>query len=290
MAAATLRRRLILLGTAGGLALLSNWLRVFIIIVVGHATDMQHFLVKIDHYYFGWVIFAVVLVGYIQVSSRWLDQYAQRDAPPAQAGIAGSGSLTLTGLTIIALALGPVWLQVESRRDVPAGHPASPPDVPGWSKPAAFDSIWQPAFVNTDVEYLVAYSNDASVQIGLYRALYFSQRQCKELRSEANSLTGPSLRVGESTHRTIVINGRTVEVSELIGQDSAGREVLIWSLYDLDGRPALMNLRSQLLYGSRSILGTPSAGVTAISLPCQADCDAARAVMLDFAASALPTI
>ncbi len=43
----------LLFGIAALFALLSNWLRVSIIIIAGHLTEMQTFLVRVDHYYFG---------------------------------------------------------------------------------------------------------------------------------------------------------------------------------------------------------------------------------------------
>ena len=64
------RTRWLLLGIAAVLALVTNWLRVFIIIVAGQLTDMQHFLVKVDHYYFGWFVFVFALGFYLYLSSR----------------------------------------------------------------------------------------------------------------------------------------------------------------------------------------------------------------------------
>ncbi len=74
------RSRLLLLAIAGTLALVTNWLRVFIIIVAGHLTNMQHFLVKVDHYYFGWFLFAFALLFYVYVSAR-LPRRASAERP-----------------------------------------------------------------------------------------------------------------------------------------------------------------------------------------------------------------
>lgn len=45
--------RLELLALATVLALLTNWLRVYLIILAGYLTDMQHYLVRVEHYRFG---------------------------------------------------------------------------------------------------------------------------------------------------------------------------------------------------------------------------------------------
>lgn len=43
------------------LAVMVNWVRVFIVIVAGHLTNMQHFLVH-DHADFGWLLFALTII------------------------------------------------------------------------------------------------------------------------------------------------------------------------------------------------------------------------------------
>ena len=70
---ATPKARGLLLILAAVLAMISNWLRVFTIIVAGYLTDMQHFLIQVDHYYFGWVLFAVVIVLFFLLANRVLD-------------------------------------------------------------------------------------------------------------------------------------------------------------------------------------------------------------------------
>src|ERR1700722_6618222 len=66
----TLRHRTLLVGLAGALALLSNWLRVSVVIEAGHLTNMQSYLVRVSHYGFGWVVFATAMVAFFLLGSR----------------------------------------------------------------------------------------------------------------------------------------------------------------------------------------------------------------------------
>jgi len=75
---ATPKARGLLLILAALLAMISNWLRVFTIIVAGYLTDMQHFLIQVDHYYFGWVLFAVVIVLFFLLANRVLNSRLNR--------------------------------------------------------------------------------------------------------------------------------------------------------------------------------------------------------------------
>jgi exosortase A len=68
----TWRARILLLAIAVGVTLLSNWLRVFIIIVAGHLTDMQHYLVAVSHSTFGWVLFAIML-SLVLFCASWIE-------------------------------------------------------------------------------------------------------------------------------------------------------------------------------------------------------------------------
>lgn len=51
-------------------AFLTNTIRVYIIIVAGHLTDMQHPLVK-DHIWLGWVVFAAAVFLVMSIAGKW---------------------------------------------------------------------------------------------------------------------------------------------------------------------------------------------------------------------------
>ena len=53
--------RIILIVVAIVVGIATNWIRIFIIIVAGQATNMESSLVK-DHDFFGWIVFAVALI------------------------------------------------------------------------------------------------------------------------------------------------------------------------------------------------------------------------------------
>jgi hypothetical protein len=53
---------------------------VFLLVVIGYTTEMQHYFVRVDHYWFGWAIFAVAIAIYFAIARRVRD-----DAP----GVAG---------------------------------------------------------------------------------------------------------------------------------------------------------------------------------------------------------
>jgi exosortase A len=282
--------RLKLLLLAGSLAVVTNWLRVFIIILAGHLTNMQHFLVKVDHYYFGWVLFAFTLVFYFWVSKRIERRDETVPAAPVRAPVSGTPVRLGVALAIAGLALGPLWSMVRAMERAPAEGQLAPPAVAGWTGPGQYDGWWRPVFANADEEFQVAYQDGSGTEVALYRAAYHSQRQGKELIGHSNSVMGERQQGQSLGSRRVSAGTANVEVSETMatGWDSHG--ILVWSVYALDGHPDRMGLMSRLEYGLKSLLKSPTASVVAIAAGCEMDCESARATLESFAAEALPAL
>jgi exosortase len=65
-----LKTCLIIFIIAGLLGLMTNWIRILIIILIGYYTEMQHSLVR-DHEFFGWVLFASMLFPALYFSPQY---------------------------------------------------------------------------------------------------------------------------------------------------------------------------------------------------------------------------
>jgi EpsI family protein len=188
--------------------------------------------------------------------------------------------------TTAALAAGPGWALAQNQPSAVAALP--PPDVAGFGSPKPSLGDWRPVFANADEEILVEYYRDAAVTVAVYRAVYHSQRQGKELRGFGNSVTGPRYREVEATEREVRIDGGSLTLLERVIESDDGRRRLVWSLYAVDGKPTAMRLTDQVAYGVRSLFGPPPASVVALSAECLPDCDRARTVLAAFAGPALP--
>lgn len=284
------RSRCLLLGLAGALALATNWLRVFIIIVAGHLTDMQHFLVKVDHYYFGWFIFVFALGLYLYLSSRV--PRGVREEPrsiPSRSTAPRGRPVAAATLSVAAVSLGPVW-SLASSGEALEPTVQSPPVLEGWSSPGLYLSDWRPVFANADDEFLVAYHSESTADVALYFAAYRSQHQGKELRGHGNSILGSRYHSKETRRREVLIEDVAVPVFEQLAEGMDNGELLVWSLFAVDGKPDPMGLPSQLAYGIRSLLRSPTASVIALAAECRPDCESARNALDAVAAQALPTL
>jgi EpsI family protein len=145
-------------------------------------------------------------------------------------------------------------------------------------------------FANADEEMLVEYYGDGATTVAVYRAVYHSQRQGKELRGFGNSLTGARYRELEATTREVPIAAGSLTVLERVVESDDGRRRLVWSLFAVDGEPTAMRLTDQVAYGARSLFGPPPASVVALSAECQPDCERARTALEALAGPALPAL
>jgi exosortase/archaeosortase family protein len=136
-------------------AMIGNWLRVFFVIYAGYLTDMQHFLVQVDHYYFGWGIF-ILLMAPVFWFARRFEPVESADEPvssreainPASGVLEGSSAATdisappatpgvkwlpWSALVFAGLAVAPLtWLVVLQMDSRPAPS-ALPAGQGGWT-------------------------------------------------------------------------------------------------------------------------------------------------------------
>lgn len=115
------RSSLKLLALAAAVGLISNWLRVYLLIVVAYATDMQHYLIRVDHLYFGWVVFLVCIWPMIVYGARLERNEAGRGYAPSpsliETRLPGS---TVSPVVALACALVICVPTVFERMAVPA--------------------------------------------------------------------------------------------------------------------------------------------------------------------------
>src|SRR5581483_5267338 len=82
-------RRFTLVCIMGIAAIVSNWIRVLIIVDAGYTTNMRHVLVSRSHYMFGWVLFSIVMFAFVWLCSR-APRVAEAGGTPVAANSPGS--------------------------------------------------------------------------------------------------------------------------------------------------------------------------------------------------------
>ena len=278
-----LRTRVYLFGLAIGLALVSNWLRVFIIIVAGDLTDMQHYLVRVDHSTFGWVVFGFAMIAFLLLGRlRFLNVPAPDATPGADStvarGAAPRSALHRYALAALAAGFAPAWLLLVPVRSAAGPNVSVPASMAGWTGPAEpCHGRWRPRFETADLQVKREFSR-ADARVCFYSATYLSQHQDKELIGYFSSIYDPDIDVVSAGARQVA--GRSVNELQL-GNETAGDRI-VWYAYAVGGSDLRRGVAAQLAYGLGSLHGAPAASVYAISALCVPDCAAARQLLTDF--------
>jgi EpsI family protein len=280
----TLRNRLKLLVLAASCALLTNWIRVSIIITAGHLTHMQSYLVRVSHYGFGWAVFAVAMAVFFILASRLpasrASQRSSWDTAPRNTAAARAGWACMAGCA--ALTAGPLLSWIAMRGDATAVAMLPPPaSVPGWTGPLPDTGGWRPVFKGADREELAAYRRGGA-DIEWYTADYAFQRQGRKLLSFDNSIGGAG---GFTVVQQEVETDASQPFVGLRLRDPDGAQSLLWYLYKIGPRTTSSGLRAQLWYGLASLLGPVDSQIVAFRAKCDADCASARQQLRGFVAS-----
>jgi exosortase A len=272
------RVQLVLLASA--LALVANWVRVYSIILAGYLTDMQHYLITVDHYRFGWIVFAGCMTIFFLLARR-LPTSLRREIPDESAAVADIGTLARGAAYAVAgFSLAPIWNFVS-----PTAAAADfesvvllPSKLNGWSGPQLEQGDgWRPVFVGADRSQMGSYRNvHRGTIVEMFAAVYAQQAQGKELVGYGNSIAGAD-HDGLQRER-VDVGWDAVELKAF----SDGRPWLIWYYYDIDGVRTATDRFAQIYYGLASLRSDPLSSVIALRTICASDCAAERQHLKDF--------
>lgn len=292
--------RIVLLVVALALALLANWLRVFAIIVAGHLTDMQHYLIVKDHYYFGWALFAVCMVP-LFVLDRRLQSRADTQPPlagaPQRRAAGGAvpqpgGAVALVALTLATLAVGGFLGHSATSTDFESSSRVALvlPEGAGWAARGEWLGDTRPVYAGATAE-AAGWYEVAGTRLGVFAAHYSHQTEGQEAVFFANRPEGTGSRVVREERRIVGAGRGAKAFVELETLDAAGGRWLVWYQLRVAGVSTDSNIVAKLLQAWGVVTGRPAAQVVVLAAECAApDCGAAREMLAERAAEATAAV
>ncbi|MDP2171340.1 MAG: exosortase A [Rhodocyclaceae bacterium] len=246
----SLRRRLIFVGVAILVPLIANWVRAYLIVMLGHFSGNQ-IAVGVDHLIYGWVFFGVVIMIMFAIGMRWREPEAALPPPAPDVEYPAAGKLTAALLLAALLALG-IALTPRAALIAMAAGPALPPPVltaqalatGGWQGVETPLTGWQPAFANPSATLNATLTKDGR-HVGVFIAYYQQQNYERKLISSENMLVTSSDKewalVGRDV-RQIALAGQSVTVrggslrSQLASIGAEPLRLKVWHWYWIDGQ------------------------------------------------------
>ena len=288
-------------------AILANWIRVYVVILAGYLTEMQHYLVQEDHYFFGWILFGVSLIPVFFLAT-WMERREERAGPGQPSVPVGDESLASTrmpGYAILALLVilggtaGNFVFSAERATD--AWCPRILPELPGWTLEPLADESWRPDFHGESVALSGRYARYGrdDVELVVWLMFYQKQAQGQELIFYANRPFDPEH--WQQLERTVATAGDSVPAVSLTleGRDESRRRLSYW--YEVGGRPTHQRWAAKGLQIPALLSGRADAALIAVSSACDDSagssishgndgCETADAAIEEFLRAAAPAV
>jgi len=311
------KRRVIFMLVSLAVPIVANWLRAYLIVIVGHLSGNK-LAAGVDHIVYGWVFFGIVIGVMFMIGARWSEPdnlNAPVAAPVGAVGAAAAsgnaaGSWAMVAAVLVLLgATHAAFAGLDRSREGPQlvlSLPAAGAD--GWavqSADAAPASLpFLPSFQNPSATASRVYvRGDGAVTAWV--AYYRDTGYDRKLVSSANNLVEPTL---EATWALVTSGGtqastaagpvpmRTAVLRHAPG--GAGRagaaRLRVWSVYWLGGRLTTSDAEAKVRLAINRLLGRGDDGAVVVlhtpvsELP--EDVAAADKRLADFVRANLPQL
>ncbi len=298
------RRRLAFVAVSFIVPVLANWLRAYMIVMLGHLSG-NHLAVGVDHLIYGWVFFGVVMLLMFWVGARWREEEAPIGVygSLSQLRVATPGSapfrvILFGALIFTVVASAPIAAEYLLVARSGATHPALavPAAIAGWSGAAKPATAWRPRFVEPNAQHFASFV-EGEREVGVYLAYYRQQTSSRKLVSSDNVLVASNdpqwlrLTGGE---RTMIVDGMAVAVRVTDLGHRSGERLRVWDWYWVDGHTTASPARAKLLTALAQLAGRGDDSAAVVLATRQGSgpqaAAEADAVLEAFANAALPRI
>lgn len=236
------KRRLIFFGVALVVPVIANWMRAYLIVMIGHLSGNK-LAVGVDHLIYGWLFFGIVIMTMFVIGSRWRED----ELPPPQGRSATESPVVARAhsspfiLALATMVITSIWPLAEWKIEGSVTPPLNQLDamglVPGWPASPVKFTAWSPHFENASADQYYTFGS-AGRELGVYLAYYRNQDDNHKMVTSGNVTVRSAdpvwAKVGDST-RKITFNQQsiTVRTAELRSADST--RLVVWQWYWVNG-------------------------------------------------------
>ena len=246
------QRRLLFIGVSILVPIVANWLRAYMIVMLGHLSG-NTLAVGVDHLVYGWVFFGVVIMVMFAIGIRWAEPeptVGSVDTPTAPAmATANPVKIWIAAACFSALVAAPHVLKWATSEPISTANVSvATPDTlePGWLAlrgEAKAQVNFKPQFLLAVAESNTIYQKQGS-EVGLYLAFYRNQDYERKLVSSTNVLVTSNdtqwTRVTSGSRATTLagtpVPVRTLELrSNGVSDPKQGGRLIVWQIYWING-------------------------------------------------------
>ncbi len=279
----SLRKRWLFMLVALLVPLLANWMRAYMIVMIGHLSDNE-LATGVDHLIYGWVFFGAVILAMLFIGARWADPV---DADQTEAAVVVDkrplktsvcalwGTAAASAVMLIAPQVLLQGLQGSINPALPVlAHVAAAEPWQPTSPPA---SDWIPAFQNPSGESRHSFAAAAGFTVDLGISYYRQQGRDRKLVSSSNALVLSDdqrwAQVQSGVH-SVPVGGEPLAVQTAILRDrsvsitSSGKRLRVWRFYWVGHRFTSSDVQAKLLGALQLLRGQgDDAAIVVVSTP-----------------------
>lgn len=286
-------RRTVFIVLSALMPLLANSMRAYLIVMIGHLSDMTQ-AVGFDHLIYGWVFFGIVIFVLFWAGGRWREEEAEAPVFAPMPGAAASPRRPALAALAIACCLG-VWPAYAYQL---LHRPARPVDTAALSgfAPSAVAPFadWQPHHDAPAAQLQRSYLQDGQ-PVGLTVLYYRDRNQAGKLISSSNLLVPmvkSDWRATGGTLREETLGARQLAVREDgLASNASGKRLLVWSWYAIDGGATVHDYAGKLMQLQEKLrTGSDDGAFVAVYAPYDEQPEQARATLRAFVAAHLAAL
>ena len=290
-------RRLVFVGVSIVVPIVANGLRAYMIVMIGHLSDMEY-AAGVDHLIYGWIFFGVVIALMFGIGAFWredMDPPTARVHTPKQRRSLQAGPFAVAALLAVVLAsVAPLYADWMNQRDLGpvAGLGAGPLVPPGWRVLEDQADAWEPGYRGArDGRGGLVTAEYGGPPVGMHVLFYREQHHYGNMVGWSNTLAGRH-RVGSwsQSHRgQATVDGYPNPERFLLR--GPGQQLLVWRWYWVDGQlttlPHTVKAREAL---NRLVGGRDDAALVVLYVPYGSEPGEEEATLQAYAADVLPEI
>lgn len=259
----SMKRRWIFVGVALVLPLVANWLRAYMIVMLGHFSGNK-LATGADHLVYGWVFFGIIMMMMFMIGARWSEPDAPAPAALEDAALAKPAHVAPAWLAswalILAVVVAPhLALKAFEVKDGPAEFslPAPALAATGWQLDGLAAPQFTPVIAHVSAQWQGSFRPAAEADsaappspVGLYVAYFRQQNYQRKLISsdhvlvKSNDPVWAMVGQGSSSQTVdgITLPLQTAELRRAGGANlgdasSVNDRLKVWRLFWVNGRP-----------------------------------------------------
>lgn len=294
----SIKRRLAFILLAGIVPIIANGIRAYLIVMIGHLSDMR-LAVGVDHLVYGWFFFGLVMLMLGAIGMAFRENESDKPISQSSSKTPGAeaplGAHALMAVACIALAL--VWPAVAAYLDNPAAS-SQVGDIRidemsgDWKSSHTGLPNWKPRYIGSPQIFFNSYQSDGRLT-HLHIAYYPAQAEGAELISSGNVLVpenDPQWRNIGETARGVSLGSRSFATTQN-QLHSSSTKLLVWKWYWIDGEVTTSPYLAKIILAKNKLLGKSNAGAEIIvAATYEEKPDEASAVLQGFLDSMMPAI